>query len=72
MAILQGKYVNATIEEVEDGTLGICLKCGEMAFGIEPDTHDALCTHCGEHQVFGLEELHVISRLVIDYDDDYD
>lgn len=40
----------------EDGTTGICLSCGAIADGVEPDARGYRCTYCGEMRVFGLEE----------------
>jgi len=40
-----------------DDSLGICLACGEEAFGVEPDARKYKCESCGEHRVYGAEEL---------------
>ena len=36
---------------------GFCLACGEEQEGCEPDARKYECEHCGEHQVYGAEEL---------------
>lgn len=36
---------------------GFCLACGAEADGVEPDARDYECEGCGQHQVFGAEEL---------------
>lgn len=35
----------------------ICLACGADADGVEPDARNYDCESCGEHQVFGIEEI---------------
>ena len=46
------------IEAVEsDDNLGFCTACGEEVYNVEPDAHNYECESCGEHQVFGAEEL---------------
>ena len=36
---------------------GICLACGEDQEGCEPDARNYECESCGEHKVFGAEEV---------------
>ena len=36
---------------------GFCLGCGNEAEGVEPDAREYLCEACGEHRVYGAEEL---------------
>ena len=49
--------------DLRDGTMGICLACGEEAWGVEPDAECYECESCGEHEVMGNENA-VISDLV--------
>lgn len=43
-------------EEWREGSNGICLACGEIAFGdTEPDAEDCPCKVCGEEKVRGVE-----------------
>lgn len=35
---------------------GICLACGEIQSGCEPDARNYECECCGEKKVFGLQE----------------
>lgn len=42
--------------EADDG-LGFCIACGAEASGVEPDARNYVCENCGEHKVFGAEEL---------------
>ena len=36
---------------------GVCRACGEDAMGVEPDARNYECESCGESQVFGWEEI---------------
>ena len=36
---------------------GFCIACGEDAEGVEPDAREYECENCGEHQVYGAQEL---------------
>ena len=36
---------------------GFCLACGNEAMGVEPDARKYECEACGEHQVYGADEL---------------
>lgn len=44
---------------------GYCLACGDEAYGIEPDARRYECESCGEHKVYGIEELLMMGRLEI-------
>lgn len=65
---IDGKAVNekvteeAVLEAVERkiGSLddpGFCIACGAEALGVEPDARKHRCESCGEHAVYGAEEL---------------
>lgn len=43
--------------ELSDSYMGIYLQCGEHRDSCEPDARNYECEHCGEKQVFGVEEL---------------
>lgn len=46
------------IEAVEeDEYAGFCTACGEEQYGFEPDARECECEFCGEHKVYGAEEL---------------
>ena len=62
--------VKATMSEVQDGTIGGCIACGEQQYGCEPDARNYECESCGERQVFGLEELVVMEMLDLQDEDD--
>ena len=36
---------------------GICLACGEDAYGVEPDARKYECESCGKEKVYGCQEL---------------
>lgn len=36
---------------------GFCLACGNEQDGCEPDAREYECEACGEHEVYGAEEL---------------
>ena len=57
---------NLNIDEVLDAAKrglydldnpGFCIKCGFEQDGCEPDAREYRCENCGEHAVFGAEEL---------------
>jgi hypothetical protein len=41
----------------EDECIGFCRACGNEQSGVEPDACNYECEVCGEHEVFGAEEL---------------
>ena len=46
------------IEAIEaDDCMGFCTACGATAYGVEPDARKYKCEECGEHKVYGAEEL---------------
>jgi hypothetical protein len=49
------QQVLAAIEA--DDNLGFCLACGAEAYCVEPDARKYECESCGEHKVYGAEEL---------------
>jgi predicted RNA-binding Zn-ribbon protein involved in translation (DUF1610 family) len=40
-----------------DSMQGVCLACGEIADGVEPDARKYTCETCGESKVYGAEEI---------------
>ena len=43
-------------EYICDGTVGICIKCCNIQWGVEPDAKGYCCDECGENSVMGIEE----------------
>lgn len=37
--------------------LGYCLSCGTEHDSVEPDAEEYECENCGEHQVYGIENI---------------
>lgn len=55
--------LKATVEEIQEGTIGICHSCGEKQDGCEPDAREYICESCGKPRVYGLEETLVMACL---------
>lgn len=46
------------ISAIESGdNLGFCVACGNEQGGCEPDARNYECEVCGQHKVFGAEEI---------------
>lgn len=51
------------VEAAQSGDyVGFCLACGEQADCVEPDARNYTCEACGEDQVFGAEELIIMTN----------
>lgn len=50
-------------EELREDYMGVCLACGAWRDCTEPDAREYDCEACGEHQVFGAEELLLMGRV---------
>lgn len=58
MAMHESITAERVIAMVEaDAYEGICIECGEDAYGVEPDMRDGQCEACGQLKVYGAEEL---------------
>ena len=65
------KTIHCTEEDISEGTNGACIACGEIHYGgVEPDARNYPCDSCGENQVFGMKELLIMGKIVLD--DEYD
>jgi hypothetical protein len=58
-------HPNVTIDRVmgateDDDNLGICLYCGDDAYGVEPDAERYTCEGCQQPYVYGAEQLIVL------------
>ena len=49
---------------VEDN-MGLCLHCSAEIDGVEPDGRNYFCEVCEEYEVFGVEELMMMGRIII-------
>jgi hypothetical protein len=52
-----------SLEEIQEGmenSLGYCIQCGAERECCEPDARRYECEECGEHAVYGSEELLVM------------
>lgn len=45
--------------------IGLCLNCGAMVDGWEPDARRGQCPDCAEHSVYGSEELLIRGRITL-------
>jgi hypothetical protein len=55
-------HASITPDRIEAAVLagdcaGFCASCGADACGVEPDARRYECESCGEHMVYGAEEL---------------
>jgi hypothetical protein len=55
MAKITNGQIVAAVEA--DDNLGFCVACGAEVQGVEPDMRKGECEVCGEHKVYGAEEL---------------
>ena len=44
---------------------GLCVACGEIASGVEPDAERYECEACGDPFVWGIEQLLIMGRVEI-------
>jgi len=58
--------------DVEDGTTGICVDCGEFASGVEPDARGYTCECCDHKSVYGVEEALMQGLVDLECEDDED
>lgn len=53
------KFKTITIEQyqqMQHDYAGLCLACGDEAYGVEPDAQRSPCECCGKNAVFGPHE----------------
>lgn len=55
---------------MDNDSQGICLECGAIADGVEPDACKYECDECGENQVYGVAELLMMGEIEITDDCD--
>lgn len=51
------------IESAMECYCGFCIACGAERDSCEPDARNYECYDCGEHQVFGAEELLIMGMV---------
>lgn len=49
--------------ESDDEMQGMCIACGEPAYGVEPDAEKYDCESCEEPMVYGMQELLIMGRI---------
>jgi hypothetical protein len=54
-----------SIADIMDHDMGVCLKCGAEAYGVEPDARKYRCESCGALAVYGLEQALVMGRIAV-------
>jgi hypothetical protein len=52
------------IESLESDNAGLCLACGELAYGVEPDAMRYCCESCDEPRVYGFENAMLMGRII--------
>ena len=65
-----GRFVRVVMPEAEyhymdENCEGLCVACGEVASGVEPDAERCECEHCGQMAVYGIPELLIMGRVEI-------
>ena len=53
-------------KESRDESQGICLSCGAMAGGCEPDAKKCPCEECALEEVYGMEKLFLMGKILIE------
>jgi predicted RNA-binding Zn-ribbon protein involved in translation (DUF1610 family) len=54
--------LNALLEACQaDDNRGFCLNCGAEAYNVEPDAKRYTCPDCGEPDVYGAEEILIMT-----------
>jgi hypothetical protein len=56
----------AEFEEMSDLYEGCCISCGNSQDGCEPDAREYTCEYCGKQKVYGIPELLIMGRVVIE------
>jgi len=56
--------------QLNESGVGFCVKCGEEAYGCEPDLCEGFCESCDQAGVYGVEELLIMGLVTIKEDED--
>ena len=63
-------HPSITAERIEEGVRvsmfgdemsGVCVKCGEDAYGVEPDAEGYRCESCSARAVYGWEQIGLLT-----------
>ena len=60
--------ITVSTEDAYDGTLGVCIECGNIQSGVEPDAENYECEVCEKHTVYGVEQAVLLG--LIDLEDE--
>ena len=55
----------AQYHHMNDNCEGLCVVCGSVASGVEPDAERYECECCGQLAVYGIPELLIMGRVEI-------
>lgn len=60
------KMAEGEYQELADASGGLCLSCGELAWGdCEPDARNYPCESCEKPRVFGAEEARMMGAIEV-------
>lgn len=65
-----GRFVSvgmpaAEFHHMNENSEGLCVACGSVASGVEPDAEKCECEGCGDPFVWGIEQLLIMGRVEI-------
>jgi hypothetical protein len=66
------KITEELYHQLNEDSGGFCLACKQEAYGIEPDAREYKCDSCGEHKVYGAEELLMMGEIEFVDEDEED
>lgn len=57
--VMKREICEIALELLEDGEegAGVCIACGEVTYGVEPDAEEYECDSCGKNKVYGAEQV---------------
>lgn len=64
------KISEADYADCQESSQGICLSCHAYKDCCEPDARQYECDECGEHQVYGAEELLIMGKIEFTEEDE--
>jgi len=63
--VFRPKMDDCEYVQLSDDYTGFCISCGETQEGCEPDARGYECESCGQHKVYGLEELMMMGYIIL-------